>query len=178
MEKTNINKSSLIITIVAIVGLAGLIIFEQHHLSRFVPTPPPVADATPSIPSGQTAPTSNPSVCYYLNQPSKGGLGNDIEYFKLTIASGTTATGELGIAYAEKDAVNGALNGSISADTANTGGYVFTGQYMNSQEGIRSVRNETVNFDPAKAIVNDGGNVAIPRVDCGKYDSLKQVQSN
>jgi hypothetical protein len=156
MKEQKINPVYLGITIVGVIGLTVWLIVAQHHLSRFVPTPPPAAmqqvnpiSEDSSIPSAATAPassaqTTDPSVCY----------ASDAASFKVTVDSGNMATAEVRTPTSGNTAMT--LNGTLAIDTANSGGYVFTSPQ------------ETVQFDSTHAQIGNGSSVvSVPRVDCG-----------
>lgn len=166
MKKQHLSKVSIIVTIIAIVALTTLLINAKHRMAA------PVA----------TAPAAQPSqsVCYYLNQPSKGGMGNDIAYVKMTVDSQSQkVVGELTTELAEKDKLTGTLSGTIAPSTTQ-GQYIFDGQYANSGEGMNSITEQLIRFDTTKAEIGYGGtySLSIPRVDCSRYDSLKMVMQD
>jgi hypothetical protein len=178
MEKNTVKTVPLIITIVAVVGIAALLINASKH-------PVPTADTTASS-------SASNSLCYVLNAPSQGGNGNDTAYLKLTSSDGgQTVTGELGTALAEKDAMTGTLQGTVTASSDNSSA-TFDGQYINMGEGMSNVNEQMIQLTEQGAQIGYGDmaqnadgtysykdksaitySLTIPSVDCTQYDSLK-----
>ena len=179
MNNNTIRPVPLVITGLALVAISALLINAHRHLA---------VDTT------QTATADAHSVCYILNKPTSSGH-NDIAYLKLTSAdSGQHATGELGVALAEKDTVQGTLSGTVVGNT--DGSAVFDGQYTNTGEGVDNVSEQMIHLDENQATLGYGDMVkngdgtygykdtsavtyslALPSVDCAQYDSLKTASN-
>ncbi len=167
MKNNIVRPIPLTVTIVAVVGIAALLINAHRH---------PVA-----APVAATA-DQNQSLCYILNKPTASGH-NDIAYLKLTSSDGGAhTTGELGIALAEKDSMHGTLTGTVTASADNATA-VFDGQYVNSGEGMNNVNEQMIKLDNDQAMIGYGApgavtySLAIPSADCAQYDQLKTASN-
>jgi hypothetical protein len=175
MENNKIKPIPLIITIVAVIAFAAvLIIAKKQQVAA------PVAD----VPQAQES-----SLCYTLNKKTNSS-SNDVAFLKLTSSDGgVTVTGELATYPAEKDAMKGTLSGTVKSDN---GIAVFDGTYVNSAEGMDNVDQRLIRLDDTQAQVGYGETVksedgtyvykdpskvdysfSIPAVDCAQYASLK-----
>ncbi|MBY0328535.1 hypothetical protein K2Q02_00340 [Patescibacteria group bacterium] len=125
-------------------------------------------------------------LCYYSSTQTASGF-NDVYSLKLSVV-GTSATGELATAPAEKDRMNGTLSGTIAPFSDEE--YMFSGTYMNSAEGMTNTDQRMIKLSATEAAVGYGETVqnpdgtygykdpanlnyslTIPRVDCALYQN-------
>jgi hypothetical protein len=160
MKDKNLNPVSLIITGVALVLLAILLVQAAHRKAPFVPTPPPDTTTTASMPTDSTgsvtsaAPAQPVSVCYASTSANKASL-------KLTTSDGQTATGTLSVALAGKDVSNGTLSGTLTSNSGGTSA-VFNGTYTNNQEGMNNANEQIIQLNQNSANIGYGEMVASP----------------
>ncbi|MES2224381.1 MAG: hypothetical protein V4478_00165 [Patescibacteria group bacterium] len=174
MENNKIKPIPVIITIVALVAFAAVLIAAKKQQATEVA----------QVPEAQES-----SLCYVLNKKTASS-SNDVAYLKLTSADGgKTVTGELATYLAEKDGMSGTLNGTVRSDN---GIAVFDGTYANAAEGMNNVDQRIIRLDDTQAQVGYGETIknadgtysykdasalnyslSIPAVDCAEYSSLK-----
>lgn len=159
MKDKNLNPVSLIITGVALVLLAVLLVQAAHRKAPFVPTPPPVTTTTASIPADSTSPatptvSAQPiSICYALTTTNKVSL-------KIITTDGQHATGSLTEALGQQKSSSGTLDGTLTSGSGGSSA-VFTGQYTDTMS-MASIP-QTITLDQNQAQI---GSLSIPRVAC------------
>lgn len=149
MKSEKIQLASLIITGIGIVVIVGAIIWSNHHLSRFVPTPPPASTSTTVSQTPPASADQSISICYALNSN-----GNNAT-LEITTTDGQHASGTLNVALAEKDASKGTLNGTLTP-TADNSSALFDGQYVNNQEGMNNSTEQRIELDQTEAKIGYG----------------------
>jgi len=124
-------------------------------------------------------------LCYYSSTPTASGF-NDVYSLKLS-TDGTTVTGELATAPAEKDKMNGTLDGVLISNGEEV---LFSGTYANSAEGMDTIDQKMIKLTENNAMIGygemkleaDGSysyanpdqidySLSLPRVDCASYTS-------